>query len=111
MTSFPGQCRFGMRLTNNLKLNIKSLSLRFQVFKKGDIPFEHFTRSFIDIKPTLSQYKDVNFVELGCDEIDYMKVEGTRGCQAGNLTFYTSTAEQCLELVDVKPSDIVKISK
>ena len=103
--------RFSARLINNSENHIEEIVLRFVAYKKGDIRFESFSRSYHSIKPTLSQYKDINFVDLGCQEIDHIIVEGTRGCRTGPLSYYTSTAEDCLDIIKILPTDLVKISK
>jgi len=104
-------CKFGLRLQNDLSAQIRSLVLRFTAYKDDQIPFETVTRGYSYIKPTASQYQEIKFRGISCEEISLVEVFATRNCHVGDLTKYSADARHCLNLVDVKPSDIVRIAK
>lgn len=104
-------CKLGLRLQNNLSEQIRSLVLRFTAYKDGQIPFETVTRGYSYIKPTNSQYQEISFRGITCDEISSVEVFAARNCHVGDLTKYSAEAHHCLNLVDVKPSDILPIAK
>jgi hypothetical protein len=104
-------CRLGLRLQNNLSAHIRSLVLRFTAYKGEDIQFETVSRGFSFLKPTLSQYQEIQFRGITCDEITSVQVAGARNCHVGDLTKYSAEAHHCLNLVDVVHSDILPIAK
>ena len=104
-------CKFGLRLQNDLSARIRTLVLRFTAYKDGQIPFETVTRGFSYIKPTTSQYQEITFRGISCKEISSVEVFAARNCHVGDLTKYSADAHHCLNLVDVRPSDLVRISK
>ncbi|HPE80131.1 MAG TPA: hypothetical protein PKZ35_08975 [Gammaproteobacteria bacterium] len=104
-------CRLGLRLQNNLSAQIRSLVLRFTAFKGSDIPFETVSRGYSYIKPTASQYQEINFRGITCDEITSIQVLAARNCHVGDLTKYSADAHHCLNLVEVAVSDILPIAK
>ncbi|MDJ0738123.1 MAG: hypothetical protein QNJ91_00280 [Gammaproteobacteria bacterium] len=104
-------CRLGLRLQNDLPAQIRSLVLRFAAYKGPQVAFETVSRGYSYIKPTASQYQEVTFRGIRCDEIDSVAVSAARNCHVGELTKYSASASRCLELVDVRPSDILPIAK
>lgn len=104
-------CRLGLRIQNDLSAQIRSLVLRFTAYKGGDTEFETVSRGFSFIKPTLSQYQEIQFRGITCDEITSVGVSGARNCHVGDLTKYSAEAHHCLNLVDVVTSDILPIAK
>jgi hypothetical protein len=104
-------CKLGLRLSNDLSDQIRSLVLRFTAFKGDQIPFETVTRGFSYIKPTASQYQEISFRGIQCEEISSIEVFAARNCHVGDLTKYSAEAHHCLNLVDVKVSDIIPIAK
>jgi hypothetical protein len=104
-------CKLGLRMQNDLSEQIRSLVLRFTAYKDGQIPFETVTRGYSYIKPTNSQYQEISFRGISCDEISSVEVFAARNCHVGDLTKYTAEAHHCLNLVDVRPSDVLPIAK
>ena len=107
----PNGCRFGLRMTNHLDTQIRTLVLRFTAYKKGDIPFDTVSRGYSFIKPTTDQYQEIHFRGISCDEIDKVQVRAAHNCHVGDLTKYSATEETCLDLLDVRPSDQVTLFK
>lgn len=69
------------------------------------------SRGFSNVKPTSSQYQEVSFRGIGCDEIRSVSVSAARNCHVGELTKYSASAKHCLELVEVAPSSLLPIAK
>jgi hypothetical protein len=103
-------CRIGLRMQNDLSAQIRTLVLRFTAYTDG-VPFETVTRGFSLIKPTQSQYQEIRFRGIACDEIESIEVFAARNCHVGELTKYSATSKHCLELVDVANSDLMPIAK
>lgn len=107
----PRGCKYGLRLQNDLSARIRTLVLRFTAYKGDAIPFETVSRGFSYIKPTTSQYQEIKFRGIGCDEISSVEVFAARNCHVGDLTKYSAEAHHCLKLVSVEPNDIVPMAK
>jgi len=104
-------CRIGMRLQNDLNAQIRTLVLRFTAYKGDEIAFETVSRGFSYIKPTVSQYQEVTFRGIRCADITSVEVFAARNCHVGELTKYSASAEHCLALVDVAPSDLLPFTR
>ena len=107
----PRGCKYGLRLQNDLSARIRTLVLRFTAYKGDQIPFETISRGFSFVKPTASQYQEIKFHGINCDEISSVEVFAARNCHVGDLTKYSAEAHHCLKLVDVLSNDIVPIAK
>lgn len=104
-------CRLGLRLQNDLPAQIRTLVLRFTAYKGEQVAFETVSRGYSFIKPTNSQYQEVIFRGIRCDEIRSLGVSAARNCHIGKLTKYSAASERCLELIQVVPSDLLPIAK
>lgn len=104
-------CRLGLRLNNELPARIRTLVLRFTAYKGDQIAFETVSRGYSFVKPTTSQYQEISFRGISCDEIRSIAVSAARNCHVGDLTKYSASAKRCLELVDVRPSELMAIAK
>jgi len=107
----PNGCRLGLRMSNNLNAQIRTLVLRFTAFKAGDIPFETVSRGYSFIKPTTDQYQEIRFRGISCEQIDKVLVRAAHNCHIGELTKYNASEDRCLELVDVRESELMTIFK
>lgn len=104
-------CRIGMRLQNDLAAQIRTLVLRFTAYKGEEIPFETVSRGFSYVKPTVSQYQEVTFRGIRCADITSVEVFAARNCHVGELTKYSASAEHCLALVEVTPSELLPFAR
>ena len=104
-------CRIGLRRQNDLPAQVRTLVLRFTAYKGDQIPFETVSRGYSYIKPTTSQYQEVDFRGIKCDEITSVEVYAARNCHVGELTKYSATEEDCLKLFEVPDSDIMVIAR
>lgn len=103
-------CRLGLRLQNDLPAQVRSLVLRFTAYKDEGVPFETVSRGYSYVKPTTSQYQEISFRGISCDEIRSVEVTAARNCHVGDLTKYSASGSRCLELIDVQPSDLLPIA-
>ena len=104
-------CRLGLRLQNDLSAQIRTLVLRFTAYKEEQVAFETVSRGFSYIKPTTSQYQEISFRGITCDEIISVAVTAARNCHVGELTKYSASGSRCLELVEVMGSELLPIAK
>lgn len=111
VVGLPRGCRLGLRLHNDLPAQIRTLVLRFTAFKKDQVAFETVSRGFSYVKPTTSQYQEVSFRGITCDEVRSVGVTAARNCHVGSLTKYSASAARCLELIEVDASDLLPIAK
>jgi hypothetical protein len=109
--NLAGGCRLGLTLHNDLSAQIRSLVLRFTAYKGDQLAFETVSRGYSNVKPTNSQYQQVSFRGIGCDEIRSVSVSAARNCHVGDLTKYSATAKRCLGLIEVAPSSLLPIAK
>ena len=109
--SLANGCRIGLRMQNDLAAQIRTLVLRFTAYKDGTVPFETVSRGYSYIKPTMSQYQEVTFRGITCDEVSSVEVFAARNCHIGDLTKYSATADDCLKLLSVNPSDMMVITR
>lgn len=107
----PNGCKLGLRLTNELSAQIRTLVLRFTAYKAGDIPFETVSRGYTFIKPTTNQYQEIRFREVSCDAIDKVQVAAAHNCHVGQLTKYNADEGRCLELIRVEESSLMTLYK
>lgn len=104
-------CRLGLRLQNDLPAQIRTLVLRFTAYKGDQVAFETVSRGYSYIKPTASQYQEISFRGITCQELRSVEVTAARNCHVGELTKYSASGERCLELVEVRPSELMPIAK
>jgi hypothetical protein len=109
-TDLPAGCRLGLRMQNDLPAPIRSLVVRFTAYK-DDIPFETVSRGYSSIKPTMSQYQEVAFRGIACGEISAVEVFAARNCHVGDLTKYSASANDCLQLITVTPSELMPLAR
>jgi len=104
-------CRFGFTLTNHLPDRIKSIVPQFLAFTANEVMFQRKFQAFSDIRPTMRQYKEVQFDGIRCEDIAYLHMTGADHCEIGELTKFSSTSALCLARVTIEPSPLVEIRK
>ena len=101
-----------VKLENNLGFKIRSLVPRFSIYNDKNIVFDHKSLSFSSIKPGRTQYRSFQFNDIGCHEIRWMRVHGADHCTMGDLVdMFNEEEGQCLEFINVAPSDLINVSK
>ncbi len=104
-------CTYGLRLQNDLTTEIKDIVLFFAAHNHEGVMYETATRGFQRIKPTNSQYKEIMFRDISCDDIQYIRVHGGDRCEIGDLNKFSAEKGTCLEQVYVESSDLINIFK
>ena len=106
-----GNCIYGLRLQNDADFPIISLVPQFSAHVAGDVKYENVFRGFQRIKPTRSQFQELTFSRIKCDEITRIRVHGGDRCAMNEMTKYSSKKGECLKNVKIVPSPLVNISK
>ena len=104
-------CKVGVRLTNNLGYRIRSLVPSFTAYTTNGVAFETVSKAFSSINPTLSQFQEIRFVGLRCQDIGHIQVHGAGHCSMGPLDKFNDMEGECLGLIYVQASDLIKIGK
>ena len=110
-TERHGNCIYGLKLQNNADYRIISLVPQFAAYLAGDVRFDNQFVSFQDIKPTLSQYQELEFRKVSCQDIARVQVHGGDRCNMDELTKYSPEKGECLRRVRIVPSPLVEISE
>jgi hypothetical protein len=103
-------CLYGLTLTNNLPVEIRDLPLRFSAYGELDVPLQSVTRGFVSVRPTESQFTQINFA-FACRNIRRIEVGAFDRCIVGDLTRRSADASSCLNLVDIPQSQFVELIK
>jgi len=106
-----GNCVFGLRLQNDTSFLIVSLVPQFTAHVAGDVKYENVFQGFQRIKPTRTQFQELTFSRIKCDEITRILVHGGDRCAMNDLTKYSTEKGECLKHVQVIPSPLVNIAK
>lgn len=104
-------CKLQFRLTNNLGYRISALVPRISVQNKDGIIYDTKSISFASIKPTDSQYTEVQFSGIGCHSIEHMKVFDAARCRMGKIDQWNEAEGECLSHLYVEPSQDINITK
>jgi hypothetical protein len=104
-------CKVGLRLENNLGYNIKSLIPSFSAYNRDGVLFETVSKAFSSIKPTRSQYKQIQFIGITCDNIGHVRVHGAGHCSMGEMDKFNEAEGECLSHIHVQASDLIKLIK
>lgn len=104
-------CKVGLRLENNLGYNIKSLIPSFSAYNRDGVLFETVSKAFSSIKPTRSQYKQIQFIGITCDNIGHVRVHGAGHCSMGEMDKFNESEGECLSHIYVQASDLIKVIK
>ncbi len=109
---FPDACMLGMSFTNNLDTKVTNLSIRLAAYIRGNVEYDAITRNFTEVKPTESQYREVTFLQIRCDEIDYIGVTDPGRCAIGaEMNRFTAQPGDCARFVDVAVSPLITMRK
>ncbi len=110
-TTQRGNCVLGIMLQNDAPYPILNFVPQFEAHIKDDVLFDNVFVSFQGIKPTLSQYQELVFKRVVCEEITRIVVHGGDRCNMEDLTRYSTEKGACLQRVKVMPSDLIEIAK
>jgi hypothetical protein len=104
-------CIVGLRMSNNLAFSIRSLVPSFTAFTTNGVRFETVSKAFSSINPTISQFQQIRFVGLRCQDIGHIQVHGADHCRVGQIDKFNDAEGECLSLIYVQASDLINISK
>lgn len=109
--SVPSGCRFGFTLTNRLPDRIKSIVPQFLAFTKTGVMYQRKFQAFSDIRPTMQQYKEVQFDGITCDDIEHLEIAGAGRCEVGELTKFSASSAQCLAHLEIVDNPLIRVAK
>lgn len=106
-------CRFAMRLSNNLPYEIRSLVPYYAAYRADGVIYDTVASpsSFASMKPGDALSREIEFAGIACRDIVRVQVVGGDRCDMGDLDKYTQTKGQCLTRVRVVASDLVRFDK
>lgn len=107
-------CQYWLKLENRLPFMIRNLALRFSTYLESDfynrpIMFDSEIVSFSRIRPTDTQFRDIFYEHVNCDDLKFIRVEDTGRCALGGLTKFSAQEGDCAKYVEVEPSDMICI--
>lgn len=109
--SVPHGCRFGFTLTNHLPDRIKSIVPQFLAYTKTGVMYQRKFQAFADIRPTMQQYKEVQYDGITCDDIEHLAVTGAGRCEIGDLTKFSGSSAQCLAQLEIVANPLIRVVK
>ena len=106
-------CRFAVRLVNNLPYEIKSLVPYYSAYRADGVIYDTVASlsSFASMKPGDMLNREFEFVGIACRDIVRVQVVGGDRCNMGDLDKFAATEGQCLARVRVVASDLVRFDK
>jgi hypothetical protein len=106
-------CRFAMRLVNNLPYEIRSFVPYYSAYRANGVLFDTVSSgsSFAAMRPGDTLIREVEFVGIACRDIVRLQVVGGDRCNMGDLDKFNTTEGQCLARVRVVASDLVRFEK
>jgi len=111
---FSTACQYWVKLENRLPFKIRNMALRFTTYLKNDsydrpVVFDSEVRSFSELRPTDSQYRNIFYEHVDCADLNFIKVEDAGRCSMGALTKFSAQSGECAKYVEVQPSDLICI--
>lgn len=104
-------CRFQLRLVNQLPYEIRSVVPEFSVHRANGVVYDSVLAAFQFIKPGDEQKREVRFRGIACQDVVRLQVSGGDRCEMGDLDKFSPVKGRCLALVRVEPSDLVRFDK
>jgi len=108
---FPDACAYGFTLTNNLDVRITNIAVRLTAYILDGVVYDRITRSFFQLRPTESQYREAVFTRIGCDEIQYIGISDPGRCSVGFDNRFTTEQGDCAKYIDVAATRLVNTRK
>ena len=106
-------CRFGLRLVNNLPYEIRSLVPYYIAYRASGVVYDTVSSgsSFAAMRPGDALSREIEFVGIPCRDIVRVQVVGGDRCDMGDLDKFNSAKGVCLARVRVVASDLVRFDK
>jgi len=111
---YPTACQYWVKLENRLPFKIRNMALRFTTYLQNDsydrpVIFDSEVRSFSELRPTDTQYRNIFYEQVDCADLNYIKVEDAGRCSMGALTKFSAQKGDCARFVEVQPSELICI--
>lgn len=110
-TELTNGCRLTLRMTNNTTYKVHSIVPQFSAVNRDGVVFETVFAAFTLMKPTTSQFQEITFRGIRCEDISRVTVHGADRCSVGELTRFSPATGECLRHIRVQESDVLPISK
>lgn len=104
-------CRFGVKLVNNLPYEIRNIVPTFSVYRANGVLYDSTTIGFFSLKPGNSQEREFEFRRITCGEIERLQVSGGDRCSMEDLTRFSPETGECLSRIRVEKSDLLRFDK
>ena len=106
-------CRFAVRLVNNLPYEIRSFVPYYSAYRADGVIYDTVSSlaSFASMKPGDTLSREFEFRGIACRDIARLQVVGGDRCDMGDLDKYSAAKGQCLARVRVVASDLVRFEK
>ncbi|HEY1437476.1 MAG TPA: hypothetical protein VGG82_08240 [Casimicrobiaceae bacterium] len=104
-------CRFGVRLTNNVPYEVGSLVLYYSAYRANGVMYDTVSSGFVSLKPGNTQTREIEFAQIPCQAIVQVRVAGGDRCEMGDLNKWSYAKGECLARVRVMESDLVRFEK
>jgi hypothetical protein len=106
-------CRFVVRLVNNLPYEITSLVPYYAAYRANSVIYDTVpaTSAFTLLRPGSQQDREFEFTGIACNDIVRVQVTGGDRCVMGDLTKFSDAKGQCLARLRVVASDLVRFDR
>lgn len=110
-TEIGSNCRFDVRLVNDLNYEIRSIAPTFSAHRASGVVYDSVLSTFQSVRPGDSQVREVQFRGIACGDVARLQVGGADRCVMGELDRWTAELGQCLTRVRVVESSLVRFDK
>jgi len=106
-------CRFIVRLVNNLPYEIRSLVPYYSGYRANGVIYDTVSSptAFTAVRPGDKLVREFEFTGIACQDIARVQVVGGDRCEMGDLHKFSEGKGQCLARVRVEASDLVRFDK
>jgi hypothetical protein len=110
---YGNNCRFALRLVNNLPYEIRSLVPYYSAYRANGVIYDTVSSNsgFALLKPGDGQARTLEFAGIACQDIVRVQVVGGDRCDMGELDKFSAMKGRCLARVRVVESDLVRFDK
>jgi hypothetical protein len=107
--SYPNACKLGITLTNNLPNKIVAISYRMTGVIRGDVGFDTQMKSFGELAPSESQYRELTFQGVRCEDLVRLEVSDPGRCNVGELNRFNAEPGACAKLTDLASGGLLSM--
>jgi hypothetical protein len=106
----PINCRFDVRLTNNLPYEVR-IVLYYSAYRANGVMYDSVSSGSGTMKPGNTVTREVEFAGIPCEDIVRVQVGGGDRCEMDDLNKWSYEKGACLARVRVMESDLVRFEK